>query len=68
MTTSEQRLSVEDSANHFAAARGSMSRWLEPRGLPVYKIGRIWMFERSQIDTWVDKGGAESDNVQGGAR
>lgn len=67
-TTNEPWVSVEDVAKHLEAARGSVYRWIEPRGLPAHKIGRLWRFNHSQVDTLVDAGGAESDDVEGDAR
>ena len=68
MTTNEPWVSVEDVAKHLGVARDSVYRWIESRGLPAHKIGRLWKFKLSQVDAWVEAGGAESDDVEGGAR
>jgi len=61
MTTTEPWVSVEDVAKHLGVARDSVYRWIESRGLPAHKVGRIWKFKLSQVDAWVEAGGAKAD-------
>lgn len=68
MTTTEPWVSVEDVAKHLGVARDSVYRWIESRGLPAHKVGRIWKFKLSQVDTWVEGGGAKTDDREGGDR
>lgn len=62
MTTTEPWVSVEEVAKHLGVARDSVYRWIESRGLPAHKVGRIWKFKLSQVDAWVEAGGAKADN------
>lgn len=62
MTTTEPWVSVEDVAKHLGVARDSVYRWIESRGLPAHKVGRIWKFKFSQVDAWVEAGGAKADD------
>jgi excisionase family DNA binding protein len=62
MTTTEPWVSVEDVAKHLGVARDSVYRWIESRGLPAHKVGRIWKFKLSQVDAWVEAGGAKADD------
>jgi len=61
MTSTEPWVSVEDVAKHLGVARDSVYRWIESRGLPAHKVGRIWKFKLSQVDAWVEAGGAKAD-------
>ena len=61
--------SVEDVAKHLGVAKDSIYRWIEHRGLPAHKIGRLWKFKLSVVDGWVRAGGADSrDDEKGGGR
>lgn len=40
-------------------SRDSVYRAIDNRGLPAHKIGRLWKFKVSQVDTWVQAGNAE---------
>jgi len=62
MTTTEPWVSVEEVAKHLGVARDSVYRWIESRGLPAHKVGRIWKFKLSQVDAWVEAGGAKADD------
>jgi excisionase family DNA binding protein len=68
MTTTEPWVSVEDVAKHLGVARDSVYRWIESRGLPAHKVGRIWKFKLSQVDAWVEAGGAKADEQEGSDR
>lgn len=62
LMTTEPWVSVEAVAKHLGVARDSVYRWIESRGLPAHKVGRIWKFKLSQVDAWVEAGGAKADD------
>jgi len=57
----ESWVSVEEVAKHLGVAKDSVYRWIEHRGLPAHKIGRLWKFKLSEVDEWVRAGGADTD-------
>ncbi len=65
--TAEPWVSVEDVAKHLGVARDSVYRWIDGRGLPAHKIGRLWKFKLSEVDGWVRAGGADGEDP-GGSR
>jgi len=56
----EPWVSVEDVANHLGITRESVYRWIDRKGLPAHKVGRLWKFHLSDVDAWVKAGGTES--------
>lgn len=64
MTTAEPWVSVEAVASHLGVARDSVYRWIERRGLPAHKVGRLWKFRLSEVDDWVRAGGADEAEVK----
>ena len=58
----ERWVAVDDVAEHLGVARDSVYRWIDRRGLPAHKIGRLWKFKLSEIDLWVRGGGADPHN------
>ncbi len=60
--------SVEDVAKHLGVVKDSIYRWIEHRGLPAHKIGRLWKFKLTEVDVWVRAGGAEGDDSPKGER
>lgn len=55
-------LSVEEIAAHLGVRRDTVYRWVNERNLPAHKIGRIWKFNRSEVDAWVRSDGANDSN------
>ncbi len=60
----EPWVSVDDTAKHLGVARDSVYRWIDTKGLPANKIGRLWKFKLSEVDDWVKKGGAAEGSIQ----
>ena len=52
-SSAEPWVSVDEVARHLDVARDSVYRWIEARGLPAHKIGRLWKFRLSEVDEWV---------------
>lgn len=59
--TAEPWVSVDDIALHLRVAKDSVYRWIERKGLPAHKMGRLWKFKVSEVDEWVRQGGAAPD-------
>ena len=53
----ENWVSVDDVAKHLGVVKDSIYRWIENKGLPAHKIGRLWKFKLSEVDDWVRSGG-----------
>lgn len=60
--TAELWVSVDDVAKQLTGAKDSVYRWIETRGLPAHKIGRLWKFKLSEVDAWVRTGGADAED------
>ena len=60
----ERWVSVEDVAAHLGVAKDSVYRWIERKGLPAHKMGRLWKFKISEVDAWVHAGGAAEDRTE----
>lgn len=60
----EPWVSVENVANHLGVAKDSVYRWIDHKGLPAHKIGRLWKFKLSEVDDWVRSGGAGETNQE----
>jgi excisionase family DNA binding protein len=52
--------SVDEIAEHLGIKRGTVYKWISARQMPAHKIGRLWKFDKKEVDAWV-KSGAASD-------
>ncbi len=59
----EPWVSVDEVARHLGVAKDTIYRWIEARGLPAHKVGRLWKFKLEFVDQWVEAGGAGTKHV-----
>jgi excisionase family DNA binding protein len=65
---SEPWASVDGVARHLGVRKETVYRWIERRGLPAHKIGRLWKCKLSDVDAWVRSGGAADEGDSNGNR
>jgi len=51
-------LSVEEIAEHLGISRDTVYNWISDKEMPAHRMGRLWKFRRSEVDKWVQSGGA----------
>jgi excisionase family DNA binding protein len=52
---------VEDVAAHLRVAKESIYRWIDSKGFPAHRVGRLLRFKLSEVDDWVQaRGGDDS--------
>jgi len=54
--------SVEEIAAHLGIKRDTVYKWLEQKKMPAHKVGRLWKFNKIEIDKWVRSGKARPGN------
>ena len=52
-------LSVDEIAGHLGIKRDTVYKWISERQMPGHKIGRLWKFNKKEVDEWVKSGGAK---------
>lgn len=57
--SAEKWLSVEEIAEHLGVSKETIYRWLEKGRIPSHRVGKLWKFQASEVDTWVKDGGAQ---------
>ena len=51
-------LSVDEIAAHLGIKRDTVYNWIAQKQLPAHKVGRLWKFNKDEVDEWVRGGGA----------
>lgn len=61
MAAKEGWVGIGEVAAHLRVARESIYRWIDSKGLPAYRAGRLLRFKLSEVDDWVQiRGGGDS--------
>ena len=53
MGTEESWVGIEDVAAHLRVAKESIYRWVDSKGFPAHRVGRLLRFKLSEVDEWV---------------
>ena len=53
-------LSVEEICQYLGLSRDTVYKWISERQMPGHKIGRLWKFNKMEVDEWV-LGGVAND-------
>lgn len=51
-------LSVEEISEYLGVKKDSIYNWINERGMPAHKVGRLWKFQTDEVDEWIRSGGA----------
>lgn len=49
----EPWVSVEAVAAHVGVRKDSIYRWIEHRGFPAQRVGKLWKLKLSEVDAWI---------------
>ena len=58
--------SVQETAEYLGVSVDSVYRWVEKRGLPVHRVGRLFRFKFLEVDEWVRGQDDGKDDKAGG--
>jgi excisionase family DNA binding protein len=61
MAAEEAWVDVEAVAAHLGVAKQSVYRWVDAKGFPAHRVGRLLRFKLSEVDEWIESGGATDD-------
>lgn len=51
-------LSVDEICKYLGVTNDTIYKWINEKGLPAHKIGRLWKFKKVLVDEWVKIGGS----------
>jgi len=55
---SDRWLSVEEIAAHLGVSKDTIYAWIAKKHMPAHRVGRLWKFQKIEIDAWIKAGGA----------
>ena len=57
MASEEGWVGITEVAAHLQVTKDSIYRWVDSKGLPAHRVGRLLRFKLSQVDAWVESDG-----------
>jgi excisionase family DNA binding protein len=51
----QRYLSVMEAATYLGLSPKTIYAWAEKGAMPAYKVGRVWRFDRGELDQFVRK-------------
>jgi len=58
---SDRWLSVQEIADHLGVSKDTVYAWISKKSMPAHRVGRLWKFQKTEVDQWVKAGGASDD-------
>jgi len=56
VSTDERWVAADAVAAHLGVTKDSVYRWVETKGLPAHRVGRLLRFKLAEVDEWVRQG------------
>ena len=53
MTSTENWVDIAEVATHLQVTKDSIYRWVDSKGFPAHRVGRLLRFKLSEVDDWV---------------
>ena len=60
----ERWVSSKEAAEHLGVNKDTLQRWINNQAIPCHRVGRLWKFRLSEIDNWVENGGAAKKQTE----
>lgn len=55
-------ISLEEAADYLGVNKDTIRNWIrKDKGIPTHKIGKMWKFKRSELDSWIKSGESAID-------
>lgn len=61
-TVEDRWLSVEEIGAYLGVKRDTIYKWISDKQMPAHRMGRLWKFQKSEVDEWVKAGGADENS------
>ena len=57
-TMTDRWLSISEICQYLGVSSDTIYKWIEKKSMPAHKIGRLWKFQKNEVDDWVRSGQA----------
>ena len=61
VVNTDKWLTVEKICEYLSVRKDTIYKWIDQRDMPAHRVGRRWMFQKTEVYTWI-KAGKVADN------
>lgn len=54
-------IGIDQSASYMGISKETIRSWIKKTNIPAHKIGKLWKFKQSELDTWIKSGRSAID-------
>ena len=58
---SEPWVGTKEIAEHLGVTIETVRKWIKSETIPCSRVGKLWKFKKSEVDTWIKTGGAKDE-------
>ena len=69
LNDTERWLSLEEISKHVGCSKYTSRAWIKKGAIPYHKVGRLYKFRASEVDSWIESGAsadADKQNIMEG--
>lgn len=55
-------LSMSEICKHLGVSNDTVYKWIDKHEMPAHRLGRLWKFQKNEVDEWVRAGGATENS------
>lgn len=56
MQVNDKWIGIEQAADYLDIKVVTLRKWIKEEKVPCHKVGKLWKFKISELDTWVKSG------------
>ncbi len=60
----ERWLSLDEISKHVGCSKDTIRTWIKKETIPYYKVGRLYKFRASEVDSWIESGASANADKQ----
>ena len=51
-------LSIREISKYLGVSSDTIYKWIDKNRMPSHRMGKLWKFQKHEVDLWVKAGGA----------
>ncbi|MFV0382104.1 MAG: helix-turn-helix domain-containing protein [Breznakia sp.] len=60
----ERWLSLDEISKHVGCSKDTIRAWIKKDAIPFHKVGRLYKFRLSEVDSWIESGASADADKQ----